>query len=153
MILDRFNEFCDNVALNTGGAGTYLLGNQIDLVDARDIGHGNTNLLYLVIVVTQTATSGGSATLRLTLASDATAAIATNGTATEHISTPTFPVASLSAGKILLVTPLPLEGNPYEQFIGILQTTGTAAFTAGRIDAFLTPDPQLWKAHKDEASR
>jgi hypothetical protein len=153
MILDRYNEFCDNVALNTGGAGTYLLGNQIDLVYPRDIGHGNTNHLYLVIVVTETATSGGSATLQLTLASDATASIATNGTATEHISTAVFPVAQLNAGKVLLVTPLPLEGPVYEKFVGILQKTGTAAFTAGRIDAFLTPTPQVWKAHADEASR
>lgn len=153
MIVDRYNEFCDNVALNTGGAGTYLLGNQIDLVYPRDIGHGSTNLLYLVVAVTETCTSGGSATLQVTLASDATAAIAVNGTATEHISSPVFPVAGLSAGRVLLVTPLPLEGNPYEQFVGILQKTGAAAFTAGRIDAFLTPTPQVWKAHADEESR
>jgi hypothetical protein len=30
---------------------------------------------------------------------------------------------------------------PYEQFLGILQNVGTAALTAGKINAFLTLDP------------
>jgi len=153
MYVDRLNEFCNSTALNTGAAGTYLLGNQIDLVYPRDIGHGNEGLLYLVAQVSVAATSGGSATLQLKLASDATAAIATNGTATDHIVSPTWPVASLTAGKVLWVTPLPREGNVYEQFLGILQVTGTAAFTAGQLDVFLTPNPQTWKALADEGSR
>ena len=31
MILDTLNQFCSAVALNTGGAGTYLVGDVIDL--------------------------------------------------------------------------------------------------------------------------
>ena len=40
MILDERNEFADAVALNTGAAGSYLIGDQIDLGVARDIGNG-----------------------------------------------------------------------------------------------------------------
>jgi hypothetical protein len=73
MILDERNEFCDATALNTGGAGSYLVGDVIDLGAAsRDIGMGES--LFLVIQVDTTATSGGSATGAFHLASDAQAA-------------------------------------------------------------------------------
>jgi len=153
MYVDRLNEFCDNVALNTGGAGSYLLGNQIELLYPNDIGMGTYNQLFLVLQVSVAATSGGAATASFALASDATAVIAADGSATVHLQTAAFPVASMTAGKVLYVGTLPFEGKVYEKFVGILQTTAAAAFTAGRVDAFLTPVPQLWKALMDEASR
>jgi len=60
MILDKRTEFCDATALNTGAAGTYLIGDQIDLGVARDIGTGEQ--LYLVITVDTPPTSAGAAT-------------------------------------------------------------------------------------------
>jgi hypothetical protein len=146
MIIDKLTEFCDGVALNTGGAATYLIGSQIDLTNVRDIGNGRP--IYLVAMVSTAATSGGSATLQLKLASDATAAVHVS-TSTEHLASPVFPVASLTAGKVLMVVPLPMEGNVYEQFLGILQVTGTAAFTAGAVDVFLTMNPAAWKAYAE----
>lgn len=148
MILDKRTEFCDSVALNTGAAGTYLLGDQIDLgAPARDIGTGEE--LYLVVVVSQAATSGGSATAQFTLASDDSASIATNGTASVHFQTAAIPLAQLTAGRVIAAVPLPMEGTVYERYLGILQTTGTAAFTGGRVDAFLTHDVARWKAYPD----
>jgi hypothetical protein len=47
----------------------------------------------------------------------------------------------------LFAVPLALEGNAYEQFLGILQVTGTTAISAGKINAFLTSDVQKWKAY------
>ena len=38
MILDETAEFADAVALNTGGAGTYNVGDIMDLGSARNIG-------------------------------------------------------------------------------------------------------------------
>lgn len=152
MYLDRFNEFCDGTALNTGAAGSYLVGNQIDTVYPRDVGHGSERLLYLVAQVSTTATSAGAATLQLQLRSDATAAVSPT-TGTLHASSSVFAVANLPAGTVLWVTPLPWGSPEYEQFLGIVQVTGVAAFTAGNIDVFLTPDPQHWKAYADEASR
>jgi hypothetical protein len=150
MILDKLNEFCDAVSLNTGAAGNYLLGDQIDLTVARDLGNGEAP--YLVITVDTPPTSGGAATAQFTLASDASASIATNGTATEHFKTKAFTIAEMTAGKVLAAVKLPMEGVAYERFLGILQTTGTAAFTGGKINAFLTMDVASWKAYADASN-
>lgn len=145
MILDKRNEFCDAVALNTGGAGTYLVGDQIDLGAARDMGNGEP--MYLVITVDTLPTSGGSATAQFQLASDASASIATNGTATVHLETKAFAISEMAAGTMLAAIALPLEGVAYERYLGILQVTGTAAFTGGKINAFLTHDVAKWKSY------
>jgi len=147
MITDKYTTFCDAEALNTGAAGTYLIGDVVDLSVVRDIGQGNP--LYLVINVETTATSGGSATGTFKLASDAQAAIATDGSATEHLTSPTFAVADMAAGTNILTAVIPMEGNEYERYLGILQVTGTAAFTAGKVDAFLTQTPAAWKAYPE----
>ena len=46
--------------------------------------------------------------------------------------------------------PVPLEGDKlYERYLGIQQNVGTAALTAGAINAFLTFDPKGWKSVPD----
>lgn len=145
MILDKRNEFCDATALNTGGAGTYLIGDQIDLGAARDVGNGQP--VYLVITVDTLPTSGGSATAQFSLASDASASIATDGSASVHLQTKAFAISEMAAGTVLAAIALPMEGVAYERYLGILQTTGTAAFTGGKINAFLTHDVAKWKSY------
>lgn len=145
MILDERNEFCDATALNTGAAGTYLIGDQIDLGTARDVGNGQP--LYLVITVDTLPTSAGAATAQFTLASDASASIATNGTASVHFETKAFAISEMAAGTVLAAVALPIEGVAYERYLGILQTTGTAAFTGGKVNAFLTHDVAKWKSY------
>jgi len=148
MILDERSEFCDATALNTGGAASYLIGDVMDLgAEAKDFGAGEPPL-YLVIQVDTTATSGGSATGQFHLCSDAQAAIAVDGTATYHYSTPAIAVATLVAGYTIAVVALP-PGKTYERYLGILQTTAVAAFTAGKVNAFLTSDASLWRAYAD----
>lgn len=147
MLLDERTEFCDATALNTGAAGTYLVGDVIDLTNVRDIGVGQP--LWLVIQVDTTATSGGSATGQFILASDAQAAIATDGSATVHFQTGAIPVATLVAGYAIASVALPQEPPAYERYLGILQVTGTAAFTAGKINAFLTVDKARVKHYAD----
>jgi hypothetical protein len=150
VILDELTEFCDATALNTGGAGTYNVGDVIDTKSAaidpnttKDFGYSD---LYLVIRVATTATSGGSATGTFRLVSDAVATPDTS-TATVHYVSPTFAVAAMTAGTTIAVLPLP--SGSYERYIGIQQITATAAFTAGAIDAFLTSDPNAWRAYAD----
>lgn len=145
MILDKRNEFCDATALNTGAPGTYLIGDQIDLGVDRDVGNGEQ--LYLVITVDTQPTSAGAATAQFTLASGNTANIATNGTASVHFQTKAFSIAEMTPGAVLAAVALPIEGVAYERFLGILQTTGTAAFTGGKINAFLTPNVAKWKSY------
>lgn len=137
MILDELNEFADAVALNTGVAGDYLVGDVIDLGAAptlQDVGLGED--LYVVVQIDTTATSGGAATGAFSLASDSTANLATSPT--KHVTSAAHPVASLVAGFTALAVKLP--AGSYERYLGIIQTTGTAAFTAGKINAFLTKD-------------
>jgi hypothetical protein len=146
MIMDELAEFCDATALNTGGAGSYLLG---DVYDTGGDGINDVDDLYLVIQVATTATSGGSATGQFHLVSDAQAAIAADGSATYHWSSPAIAVASLTAGTYIAKIALP-KGQ-YERYVGILQTTATAAFTAGAINAFLTPAVDTWKSFPQAA--
>ena len=148
-VLDSTLEFCDAEALNTGAAGTYLIGNVVDLTAARDVGNGEP--IYLVISVDTTATSGGAATVQFILASDAQAAVATDGSATEHWASAAIAVATLVAGYQLVIA-LPPEGPAYEEFLGILQVTGTAAITAGKVNAYLTRVPPVSKAYPNAAN-
>lgn len=145
MIIDSRLELCDATALNTGAAGTYLLGNQPNLgLAPGDVGEGEN--LYLVISVDTTCTSGGSATVSFSLASDDTAAVSTT-TSTVHFTSPVYPVAALVAG-FQRAFSLP-KGVVYEQYLGLLQTTAVAAFTAGKINAFITRDPTGLRSYAD----
>jgi hypothetical protein len=147
MIIDARNEFCDAVALNTGGAASYAVGSIIDLgatPTLKDIGEGDPKL-FLVIIVQTTATSGGAATGQFHLVSDATTTIAVDGSATYHFSTAAFAVATLVAGYRVCAVQVP--SGRYERYLGIVQTTAVAAFTAGKIDAFLTDNPGRWTAY------
>lgn len=146
MIVDSRNEFCDATSLNTGAAGTYLIGSQIDTGAANNI--GALDDLHLVIQVQTGITAGAAGTVAFSLASDDSASIATNGTATVHFTTAAFTTgtSAIAAGTVLACVPMP-KGFNYERYLGILQVTGTQAITAGKIDAFLTPNPAQWAAY------
>lgn len=146
MILDKRNEFADAVALSTAATGRALVGDVIDLGEvSQDIGNGEG--LYLVVQVDTAVTSAGAATVSFELASDAQAAIAVDGSATVHFASAAIPKASLIGGFMAVAVELPL-GN-YERYLGIIQNVGTAALTAGKVNAFLTHDVAKWKAYAD----
>lgn len=150
MILDERTEFCDATSLNTGAAGTYLLGDQIDLGTARDIGNGQ-QLYFVVTVATGITVASSTGTVSFSLASDASASIATNGSASVHATSRAWATSTtaIPAGTVLFAAPLPMEGTEYERYVGVLQTTATTAINAGAINAFLTPDVSKWKAYAD----
>lgn len=160
MIFDARNEFCDAVSLNTGAAGTYLIGNQIDVSltgVSTTPGHiGAVDDMYLVINVDTGIGAGTAGTVQFQLVSDDTASIATNGTATVHFQTAAFATGTgtaagaLKAGTTLAVIQMPKTFS-YERYLGILQVTGTAAITAGKVNAFLTGDPNVWAAFDSPA--
>ena len=154
MILDKLAEFCDATSV-AAGASTALVGNVMDLGSAtRDLGNGQP--VYLVINVdTEIITGGSAGTILFQLASDAQAAIATDASATVHLTTATLVTDDaaansdlLNAGATILVAALP-QGTTYERYLGILCTIGTTTVTAGKINAFLTADPTGWKAYAD----
>jgi hypothetical protein len=158
MILDERNEFADAASV-AAAAGTALIGDVIDLGAAhRDIGQGQP--VYLVITTdTEIITGGSAGTIKFQLASDAQAAIATDGSATVHIDTGTFVTddsaandAQMNAGGTIFCGPLPIEGKVYERYLGILAVIATTTVTAGKINAFLTLDPTGWDAYAEGAN-
>jgi Bbp16-like protein len=148
MILDERNEFADATALNTGAPASFLVGDVIDLNVARDIGLGEPSM-YFVVTVDTAVTSAGAATVAFSLCSDAQAAIAVDGTQTTHFKSADIAKATLIAGYVAVATRVPAEGSAYERFLGLVQTTGTAALTAGKVNAFLTFDIAKWKSYAD----
>jgi hypothetical protein len=156
MIMDERLEFADATSV-AAAAGTALIGDVIDLgATPQDLGNGKP--MYLVITTsTEIITGGAAGTLKFQLASDAAAAIATDGSATVHIDTGTFVTdgtdandAQLKAGGIIYMGALPTGGSrAYERYLGILAVTATTTTTAGAINAFLPDDPSLWKSYAD----
>lgn len=147
-VMDTRTMFCENQAVNAA-AGTALIGSQIDLVNARDIGNGTP--LWWNIVVDAAFTSGGAATVNVQLVSDAQVAIAVDGSATKHLETGVLGFAQFPANKQWGIA-LPIEGNVYERFLGVIITTAVATTTAGSITSFLSLAPYKWKAFTEAAS-
>lgn len=145
MILDERLEFMDDVALNTGAAGSNLIGDVIDLGgDGMD---GNSEDIYLNIEITSAAASTGAATVQFSLCSDAQAAIATDASQSIHFQTRAIAVATLATG--YQVASVQLPRGTYERYLGIVQTTATAPLNAGKINAYLTRNPSVWKPTAD----
>jgi hypothetical protein len=146
MIADALLTFCDDTALNTGAAGSYIIGNQVDLSVARNIGVGiGEGQLFLVVTVQTTATSGGAATLTIDFVTDDNGSLSSP---TVLASSAAIPVASLVQGYPAIVLAVPIS-DAVERYIGIQQRTGVAAFTAGKINAFLTTTPPARRAYPD----
>lgn len=157
MILDERLEFADAVSV-AAAAGTALIGDVIDLEVARDIGNGRS-MWFVITTDTEIITGGSAGTIKFQLASDAQAAIATDGTATVHIDTGTFVTddaaandAQMNAGGLICCIAVPLEGKVYERYLGVLAVIATTTVTAGKINAFLTLDPGKWKAYADASN-
>jgi hypothetical protein len=147
MILDDKLEFCDAVSCNTGAAGTYNIGDVIDLGVARDLG-GNQALYLVVSVDTGITTAGSAGTVAFQLVSDGTDSISTT-TQTVHAVSKAYTTGSsaIAAGTVLFAVQLPMEGAAYERYLAVQQITGTTALNAGKVNAFLTADVAKWVAY------
>lgn len=141
-ILDKLNEFGDAFDI-TESAGTYNLTNQIDTGSVvRDLGIGEP--LFLVISAASDIKAGSAGTLAFKLVSDASASIATDGTASVHFASGSFVTGTtaIPAGTIFACVALPHAGaTAYERYLGVQAVIGTAAITEGTVDAYLTNVP------------
>ena len=148
MLMDKRTQFASAVAIG-GSTGRRLVGDVIDIGALRDIGAPSN--IWLVVQLTTAMTSGGSATVQIELASDAAAAIATDGSATVHATSAQFAFDSKAVGDTLFQVLLPPETADvsYERYLGVLVNVGTAALTAGAINAFLTDQPPFHRAYPD----
>jgi len=150
MILDETLEFCDAVSAIQAASSVALIGDVVDLGAAGESQGSPDKPLFLVITVDTAVVSADSNPLSFKLVSDAQAALATNGTASEHVVTPALLPASYPAGA-KFVFALPSPGVAYERYLGILEVTGagTSGITAGKVNAFLTFDAGHQKAYPD----
>ena len=144
MYLDKTLEFCDSESI-AGATGTALIGDVVDLGEAgREIEADHLDLYITVQTKVDSAADG--ATVQFILASDAQAAIATNGTATVHYASEVFTEAELVQGA-KIVAKLPGGTIPAaERYLGILAVRAGEAVTAGAINAGLTPTAPKWSA-------
>lgn len=148
MILDERTEFLDATAVNTGGAGTYTLGDQIDLGASQRRDLGGDQALYVVVQVA-TGLVGTTGTIQFQLVSADDAALSTN--AIVHLQSAAFATTASSAtttltpGTVLLAVQIPRDF--YRRYLGIRQVTATAATSAGAVDAFLVEDVAAWRSY------
>lgn len=141
-IMDTSLEFCDAVDVS-GATGSALIGDVVDMGRAQELGDGYQ--LHLVISVS-TAFAGGAT--QFTLASDDSASVATDGSATEHVKTGALAAAALPAGATIIL-PLPM-GQPYaERYLGLFVTRSGSTVSAGGVNAYLTMDPPQWRSYPD----
>jgi hypothetical protein len=140
MLVDKFLEFCDATDVSAA-AGTALVGDVIDLTTiGLDLNAPNQGL-FLVVQVTTAFTSGGSSTNQFKIVTDAAAAIATDGTATEHALSSVLGKTTLAADYQLVLPLARGAGGSYERYMGVLNVTAAATTTAGSINAFLSLSP------------
>lgn len=146
MLIDSRSRFAVPTALSTAAPATAKFGEALDMSVASDLGEGHP--IYLFARVSTAATSGGSATLVLQLVTADNEALTTNVEVVWQ--TPSFPVASLTLNARLAQVSLPYYN--YRRWIGLRQVIGTAALTAGAVEAFLTTDQSAWRAYPEAAS-
>jgi hypothetical protein len=99
----------------------------------------------VVSVPTAITDAGSDATLTVTLESADDAALTTN--AIVHFSTGALAFATYSAAGTQIVA-IRLPRALYRRYLGVRYTVASGPFTAGAIDAFLTPDLQLNRIYK-----
>jgi len=144
--IDKQLEFSDAQAETTVAA--HISTNVVDMGTVGEWADGQP--VYLVVTVNTAFTSAGAATLAVELLSDATSTVAVDGSATSHWASETLALATVAvAGYVIACFALPMEGTTYERYLGVMYTIGTAAMTAGKVDAYLTTAPPKWVAYPD----
>lgn len=142
-ILDANNEFSDAQAVTATAASDKTIDISTLLNATTNLGAGEP--IWLVVQTQTAATDASSdATLTVTLESADDKDLTTN--AVVHASSGALAFADFSpAGSVLLAVPLP--SDEYKAHLGVRYTVASGPLTAGKFDAFLTRDPQQWRAY------
>ena len=135
MMYDKLNTFGTDQAVTTTAASTDI----VDLGAARDIGNGEP--LELVILVTQSVTAAGAATVTFTLETDDNAAFSSP---VVLANSGAIGKAALGAGTEVLRVKVPLDA---ERYLRTNYTVATGPLTAGTFTAFLAHDRQASRAY------
>jgi len=149
-------EFAGSAGVAFPGTTALSLGNTIDLSKTgRDIGNGED--LYLV-VRTQTAFTGTTTAASIDVVSSDTDPVPTVGGPAAAWTSPTVHVtgnvyANLAglpgAGAINTVWAVTcLPRGTYKRYLGLRGNFATAAWSTGKVEAFLTAEANGWKAYE-----
>lgn len=163
MILDERLEFADAVSV-AAAASTAVIGDVIDLTPSTTNPNTTVDLegsdIYVVIQTdTEIITGGTAGTIQFYVVSDALSTLGAGvlASCTQHLASSllvTDDAAAnsneLNAGGTILCAKLP--SGSYERYLGILCTVGITTVTAGKINAFLTSDPALYRAYADNVA-
>lgn len=143
MYIDSQNEFSDSQVVTATAVST----NVIELADStiqQDIGTGEG--VYAIVSIPTASSGGTSPTLTVTIESAENEALSTN--AKVHFSTAALAAAAFQvAGKTLVCVRLP--SDDYRRYLGVRYTVTGGPLTGGTVDAFLTKDPQKYRAYAD----
>lgn len=150
-MIDKLATFCTATSV-AASAGTALIGSQIDLSTLTSRPGAGQPVYLVIIPTTEIITGGNAGTIRFELASDSTASIATDATATVICASPTYATdgtdandAQLKVGNVILCQPIDVRRS--ERYLGIRCVTVTTTTTAGAITAFLTTNPAAYLAY------
>jgi len=147
MILDSTLTFCDGTAI-TGTTGTALVGDVVDLdVIGRRI--AENRLSCHISMHTTLDSTGGASTIQFILATDSSATIQTDGTATVLWASEVMSETQLVKGASIDFK-IPTGSVPAnERYMGILVVRAGETVTAGNINAHLALDAQNWVSLPD----
>jgi hypothetical protein len=138
MILDTQEQFSSLQSI-VSAAGDVVSPNVYDTGAAADVGIGEE--MYIVARLGAAVTSGGAATVQVVLQTDDNVGFATPQ---EFPLTGALALAALTANTEIAKQRLPIG---LERYIRVVYRIGTAATTAGTVDAFLVKDVQANKPY------
>lgn len=142
MYIDKNTEFSDAQSIVGVAATAINSTNSIDLGSARDVGAGED--VWLVIQVQTTVlAAGGAANVTFKLLEDSQADMA-SGSAKTLYNSGAIAKATLVAGYRVCAIKLPRTAQRY---LRCTYTPDTNDTTAGKVDAFLTKDPDANQAY------
>ncbi|WP_375199067.1 Bbp16 family capsid cement protein [Cupriavidus metallidurans] len=134
MILDIQEQFSSAQSI-VSAAGDVVSTNIYDTGAAADVGIGEE--IYLVTRLGAAVTSGGAATVQVVLQTADDAAFSAN--LTEFPQSSALALAALTANTEISKQRLPIG---LRRYLRVVYRVGTAATTAGTVDAFLVKDVQ-----------
>jgi hypothetical protein len=150
MLIDANLTFAPSTTAVAGVAGTTLIGNQVDQWEA-----GLDCDLWLVVMAASPIVGNAGSTIRFQLASGASAAIPTTGSAlvmSPDIAIGTVGIAAGALFSVQIPRSVGLLGGGSQRFLGLLATISGASITSGTISAFLAEDNGFWQATAQAAN-
>lgn len=143
MYVDKYAEFSDGQAVTATAISTNVMDlNPAFKLNTTGVDIGTGQDVYFVLQADAAATAAGAATVVVTLESSAAAGLTSS---TVHLTSKTFALTDLTAGKTLMAVKLPTD--TYLRYLGVRYTVATGPLTAGSFSAFLTTDVQAYRAY------